>query len=188
MASTGSARKAAPHHAVNNQPARPDDDRRSARALDMNAFVPAVLTNLAQKISATASALYRPRFGVGITDWRIMALLASEPWTAPVRICEATGLDKGAVSRSLRDLVEAGLVEIRDVGANRRRLPAALTPKGLAVHDELVEAALAREAQLLREFSPDERATLLQFLGRMQAQVDSLHYDPRGWGLDPSRK
>ena len=48
------------------------DDRRSPRALDMNDFVPAVLTNLSQKLSASASALYRPRFGVGITDWRIM--------------------------------------------------------------------------------------------------------------------
>jgi DNA-binding MarR family transcriptional regulator len=188
MASTGRARRTAPHRAVNNARAGADDDRRSLRALDMNAFVPAVLTNLAQKISATASALYRPRFGVGITDWRIMALLASEPWTAPVRICEATGLDKGAVSRSLRDLVQAGLVEIRDVGANRRRLPAALTPQGLAIHDELVEAALAREAQLLRAFSPDERATLLQFLGRMQAQVDRPRPAAAEQGVESSRK
>ena len=68
-------------------PSTPPDDRRSALAMDMDAFVPAALTNLAQKITASASATYRPRFGVGITDWRIVALLASEPWIARACWC-----------------------------------------------------------------------------------------------------
>jgi DNA-binding MarR family transcriptional regulator len=151
-----------------------DNDRRSARALDMSAFVPAALTFLAQKISTSASAIYRPRYGVGITDWRVMALLAAEPWIAPVRISEATGLDKAAVSRSLRDLAARGLVEIGDRGENRRRLPVALTRKGLTIHDELVKIALAREALLLEGFSPKERTTLQDLLARMQRQVDAL--------------
>ena len=81
---------------------RPDpalpENRRSPHALDLRRFTPAAITNLAQKISATASAEYRPRFGVGVTDWRIMALLGAEPWLAPVQIAEATGLDKAAVA------------------------------------------------------------------------------------------
>ena len=110
-------------------------DRRSARALDMENFVPSAITNLAQRITTSASAAYRPRFGVGITDWRVMAMLAAEPWIAPVKICEATGLDKAAVSRSLRDLGKIGLVEARAGEPNQRRLPYALTPAGLKVHD-----------------------------------------------------
>ena len=69
-------------------PLADEDDRRSPRAIDMEAFIPSALTNLAQKITATASATYRPRFGVGITNWRVIALLASKPWIAPVQICE----------------------------------------------------------------------------------------------------
>ena len=142
--------------------------------MDMDAFIPAALTNLAQKIAATASATYRPRFGVGITDWRIIALLAGEPWIAPVRICEATGLDKAAVSRSLRDLAEAGLVEVRSDEPNRRRLPVALTEKGLAVHDRIVVVALARQERLLKGFSPEERAQLKDFIARMWREVETL--------------
>jgi DNA-binding MarR family transcriptional regulator len=178
MASTRERRAEAPRRArarksEPNEAAR-DSGRRSPRALDLKEFVPAALTFLAQRITATGSALYRPRFGVGITDWRVIALLAAEPWIAPVRISEATGLDKGAVSRSLRDLSEAGLIEIRDEGANRRRLPVALTRKGLAVHDEIVEAALAREAHLMADFSPEERALLQDFLARIQRRVETL--------------
>lgn len=155
------------------------EDRSSARALDMDAFVPALLTNLAQKISASASAEYRPRFGVGITDWRILSLLAGEPWIAPARICDRTGLDKAAVSRSLRVLIADGLVEIRDRSRRRRGMPAALTAKGLALHDELAEAARAREARLLEGFSAVERKALLEFLGRLANAAADMRA-PRG--------
>jgi DNA-binding MarR family transcriptional regulator len=148
-------------------------DRRSPRALDLRTFAPAVITLLAQKISATASALYRPRFGVGVTDWRIMALLAAEPWIAPVDIAEATGLDKAAVSRSLRDLQTAGLIEFSGETSQRRRRPIALTAKGLAVHDQIVEVALARQARLLAEFAPAERAALKDYLDRMLRAIDA---------------
>jgi DNA-binding MarR family transcriptional regulator len=151
-----------------------EDERRSSRALEMNAFEPAMIMALAQKISSSASALYRPRFGVGMTEWRILALLAAEPWIAPVRIAEATGLDKAAVSRSLRELQHKGLAETRESGALRRRRPFALTRQGLAVHDELVEIARERQSRLLRAFSNDERVALAEYLGRLLRAVDEL--------------
>ena len=143
----------------------------------MNAFIPAMLTNLAQKITTSASAAYRPQFGVGITEWRIMALLAAEPWTAPVRVCEATGLDKAAVSRSLRELVEAGLAESLEDGASQRRLPFALTAEGLAVHDRIVAFARERQERMLKEFTPAERAQFAAFVARMQREVDAIAAD-----------
>ena len=145
-------------------------DRRSARALDLRAFLPAALTLLAHKISASASAAYRPRFGVGVTDWRVVAQLAAEPWIAPVRIAEATGLDKAAVSRALRNLVATGLVEAR-TEPSRRRGVLALTARGLALHDQLVEAAQGRQGQLLRGFSVAEREALQGFVDRMLSAV-----------------
>ncbi|RBP03097.1 DNA-binding MarR family transcriptional regulator [Roseiarcus fermentans] len=151
-----------------------EDDRRSALAIDMDAFIPAALTNLAQKITATASATYRPRFGVGITDWRVIALLAAEPWIAPVQICESTGLDKAAVSRALRDLLAEGLIEARAGDSNRRRVPVALTAKGLAVHDRIVGLALERQERLLEGFSAEERAQLRDFIVRMRRRVETI--------------
>ncbi len=149
-------------------------DRRSARALDLRHFAPAAITLLAHRISATATATYRPRFGVGITDWRIMALLAAEPWIAPVRIAESTGLDKGAVSRALRGLREAGLAEASRQTPLRQRSTFALTAAGLALHDQLVEAARERERCLLEGFSAEERGRLLDFVERMLNAVDKL--------------
>ena len=148
-------------------------DRRSAHALDFAAFLPAAINLLAQRISASASAHYRPKFGVGITDWRIMALLGAEPWIAPVRIAEATGLDKAAVSRSLGQLRDNGLVET-DGEPGRRRNRVALTPRGLALHDELVQLALERERQLLQGITAAERAVLLDLVERMLKSAEAM--------------
>jgi DNA-binding MarR family transcriptional regulator len=166
------------------KPARSGGSRRSKHALDMETFVPAYLTYLAQKISASASALYRPQFGVGITDWRIIALLAVEPWITPGRICDATGLDKGAVSRSVQYLTEAGLVELQDGNGTQRRRPLALTAKGIGVHDRIVKLAAEREEQLLACFSAEERAQLIDFLARMRAQVEAIAKGSGGTGGD----
>jgi len=165
-----SSRKKAP---VKPRSPPPQPDRRSSSALDLRAFTPAAITLLAQKISASASANYRPRFGVGVTDWRIMALLAAEPWIAPVRIAESTGLDKAAVSRSLRDLREAGFVEASDE-TPRRRSVLALTPAGLRLHDDLAAAARERERRLLEGFSAAERAHLQDYVDRMLKAIEDL--------------
>jgi len=150
---------------------KPNDERTSPHALDLDRYIPAYFTFLAGKISASASAIYRPRFGVGITDWRIIAMVASEPWISSGRICAATGLDKAAVSRSVHNLARAKLVDVLPDGDDQRRHIIALTPKGLALHDEIVKLAVAREEELLEDFSQSERRMLLGFLMRLQARV-----------------
>jgi DNA-binding MarR family transcriptional regulator len=150
---------------------RRSDDRRSPHALDLDDYIPAYLTYLAGKISSGASAVYRPKFGIGITDWRIIALLAGEPWIGASRICNATGLDKAAVSRGVRDLAGAGLIDVRPDRSDQRRQIIALTHKGIALHDRIVELAIAREQALLTGFSDRERNALLAFLVRLEKTV-----------------
>ena len=124
MSLRSKARRPGPH--------APDNTRISAHALDLDHYVPAYLTFLAGKISSSASATYRPKFGVGITDWRIMALLATEPWISAGRVCDVIGLDKAAVSRSVREMKKLGIVDVRADEDQYRQL-IALTRKGLSL-------------------------------------------------------
>lgn len=148
-----------------------DASRASTRALDFDCYIPAYLSFLAGKLSTSASALYRPKFGIGITDWRIMALLAAEPWIAAHRICNATGLDKAAVSRCLRGLKKASLIDIDPDRYDQRKQLVALTRKGVALHDRIVDLAVAREEALLEGLSDAERKTLLRLLMHMQEKL-----------------
>jgi DNA-binding MarR family transcriptional regulator len=152
-------------------PEIPDNTRTSTHALDLDKYVPAYLTYLAGKISNSASATYRPKFGVGITDWRIMALLATEPWISAGRVCDVIGLDKAAVSRSVREMKKIGIVDVRWADDDQYRQLIALTRKGLILHDRIVKLSLQREQQLLKNFSAAEQKMLINFLSRMHAQV-----------------
>lgn len=149
--------------------------RSSAHAIDFGSYIPAYLTYLAGKLSSGASAIYRPRFGVGITDWRIMALLAAEPWIGASQICNATGLDKAAVSRCVRSLQGLGLVDIAADRQDQRKQLIALTANGVALHDRIVELAVAREQALLSGLSSADRESLLRLLIHLQRRLPAAN-------------
>lgn len=147
------------------------DARSSPNALDLENYVPAFLTWIANKLSSSASLIYRRRFGIGIVEWRIMALLGVEPWITAGRICEVIGLDKAGVSRSLRFLLDKGLAETRYRDNNNRRQFIALTRAGIELHDRIAVVARAREEQLLTGFSDAERAAAVRLLARMHENL-----------------
>ena len=74
--------------------------------LDLARYVPALITFLANKLSASASGQYRKMFGVGIVEWRVIALLAVEPETTANSVSNVIGLDKALVSRTVKKLKE----------------------------------------------------------------------------------
>ncbi len=147
--------------------------------LDLNRYVPALLTFLANKLATGASSTYRKHFGVGVVEWRVIALLAVEDNITANRICQVIGLDKSAVSRSLQALEASGKISGQVDSKDGRRYAVSLTPEGKALHDRVLKVALERERRLLSDFSPQEIDTLVNLLSRMQGKVGYVNeYEP----------
>src|SRR5712664_3405007 len=144
--STGSRRKAVRASGV-----------KTGQTLDLERYVPAFVTFIANKLSRSATAFYQSRFGVNVTEWRIMSLLAIEPGIPAARICHVIGFDKGPVSRTLSLLQKRGMVTIRTAPDDGRTHSISLTAKGRATHDRVIVAALERERRLLSCLKKDER-------------------------------
>lgn len=142
--------------------------------LDLERYVPALLVFLANKLSGGASALYRRHFGVGTTEWRIMALLAIEPWITPNRVCKVIGFDKAAVSRAAAVLSGKGLVAQRPRQADSRSVELSLTPAGWRLHGRVIGVALERERRLLSVLTPAEVETLIGLLNRLHAGLPGV--------------
>ena len=83
-------------------------DEQAGSGIDLVQYVPSFVTVVANKWARSSSALYLNLFGIGIVDWRLMGLLAVEPWIQASRVDEVVGMDKGAVSRSLQTLEKRG--------------------------------------------------------------------------------
>src|SRR5262245_12190948 len=78
--------------------------------LDTERYVPYFLTFISNKLSTSASALYRRRFKIGVAEWRVMSILASKPNIKANQVAMHLGTDKGAISRSVQRLEALGWI------------------------------------------------------------------------------
>lgn len=133
--------------------------------LDLNRYVPALLVWVSNKVASSASQLYRQKFDLGVTDWRVLAYIELYPWSTGSEVCQLIGLDKAAVSRCLTNLESMGLVKSRPSGL--RKIQYTATEAGEKMYSTVLETALAREEALLTDFSAAERDLLIRFLHRL---------------------
>lgn len=152
--------------------------------LDLERYVPALLTFVANKLSRSATATYQKHFGINVTTWRILSLLAIEPDIPARRICQVIGFDKGPVSRALAAMSSRALVAVRPDPGNRRSHIITLTPHGRAMHDRIIIVALERERRLLDCLDPGEQDLLIRLLVRLHGNLGAL--GPEAGQLDRS--
>ena len=110
--------------------------------LDLEQYTQGLLVWVSNKLSASASALYRRLFDLGVTDWRVLAYIEIYPWSTGAQVCELIGLDKAAVSRSFGMLAERGLLHSRPNGL--RKVEYATTADGQRVYQQVLRVALER--------------------------------------------
>lgn len=142
--------------------------------LDLEQFLPYRLSVLSNRISQDIARLYADRFGLGITEWRLIAVLGRYPGLSAGELAERTAMDKVAVSRAVASLLAAGRL-IRDVhGHDRRRCVLELSDEGYRVYAEVAPAALAYERRLLSNLDANDRAALsrlIDLLGDAEART-----------------
>jgi DNA-binding MarR family transcriptional regulator len=129
------------------------------------------LISIANRLTASASQTYLKTYGVGIMEWRVLAMLAPIEGASANDISHISGVDKSAISRASQSLVKRGLIAGADDPKDNRRTLLSLTDEGRALHDRIIRASAAREQLLLDGFSPSDRAELFQLLGRLAANL-----------------
>jgi DNA-binding MarR family transcriptional regulator len=139
--------------------------------LDLSSHLATRVADLANRLSRAASRYYRKRYGFGVVEWRLIMFIGQVAETRANHICSETALDKGAVSRSLAVLSRMGIVSVKEDGADSRRNNVALTPKGRALHDEMVPIALDRQSELVADLTQSEIETFIDLIERLQAKV-----------------
>lgn len=142
--------------------------------LDLDNYVPGLLLWLSNRISSSASHVYRERFGISVTDWRLLAFFKIYPWATASQACDLMGIDKAAVSRAAAFLLENGWLEARPQGL--RKIEYRLTPDGNKLHNDVIKIALAREDALLKGFSAAEKEALVSMMKRMLDNMDGVRH------------
>lgn len=135
--------------------------------LDLDRFLPYRLSVLSNTVSQAIARGYAQRFDLGVTEWRVIAVLGRYPGLSANEVAERTAMDKVAVSRALARLIAAGRVR-RDVhGGDRRRSVLALSARGLRVYRQIAPLALDCERRLLSVLDAEERTWLERIVERL---------------------
>jgi DNA-binding MarR family transcriptional regulator len=142
--------------------------------VDLQRYVPAYFSWIANKLSGGASQAYLSAFDVGIETWRLLVLLAIEDSLSAQRISRVIGMDKASVSRVFKTMQSRGLITISlDAKDGRLRL-ASITKKGRQLHDQLLGIALERERAFLAALTREETETLIDLLRRLHENLPAV--------------
>jgi DNA-binding MarR family transcriptional regulator len=107
-------------------------------------------------------------YGLRILEWRVLGLVAA---LQPVRfgeVARALLVDKGQLSRLVKQLGERGLVAAEPDGRDQRMVLLSLTAAGWALHARILPVALERNELVVSALSAGETAQLVRLLDKLQ--------------------
>ena len=145
--------------------------RQEHAPIELENFLPYRLSILSNTVSQAIASDYQQRYDLGVTEWRVMAVLARFDGLSAREVAERTAMDKVAVSRALARLVASGRVS-RSIHSNdKRRSVLGLTADGWRIHDDVAPMARARERQVLAKLDAEERVWLERILNKLDGRV-----------------
>lgn len=145
-----------------------------AAVVDLDRYVPALLTWIANKLSRGASQHYLNLFGVGIETWRCLVLLAIEGSITAQRVSRLIGMDKASVSRCFKSMQAQGLINLSLDASDGRMRVATVTTKGRQLHDKILGIALERERAFLSVLDENEHLVLIGLLKRLHENLPTV--------------
>jgi len=144
------------------------------QVIDLERYVPAFLTWIANKLSRGASQHYLNVADIGIETWRCLVLLAVEGSISAQQVSKVIGMDKGSVSRCFKSMQSKGLITLGLDAEDGRVRIATLTKQGRKLHDQILGIALERERVLLSVLSAAEQDTLIELLTRLHENLPAV--------------
>lgn len=131
---------------------------------DIASFLPYLLNRAAEESSAEFAYIYKDRYGLLRTEWRVLFHLGQHGEMTATDIGRISKIHKTKISRAVAALQKRRYLQ-RATNVQDRRIDfLKLTSHGGCVFAELAEIAEAYNAKLLGQFTPEEQTALLKSL------------------------
>ena len=147
------------------------DNHKQPAILKLEQFLPYKLSALSNRISGVIAKAYKNKFGLSITEWRIMAVLGELPGSSADEVSIKTQVEKSLISRSMQKLLKRNLVKRVVDETDRRRQNLTLTESGKDIYNQIVPVSYEYEALLTGCLSRQERNQLDQLLNKLSAHA-----------------
>ncbi|MET1415062.1 MarR family winged helix-turn-helix transcriptional regulator [Roseibium sp. HPY-6] len=146
-----------------------DDGERPV--LELNRFLPYQLNHLAETVSRSFSKIYAEKYGIGIPEWRVIAMLGERGAMTARDISVATSMHKTKVSRAVAALENRDFVIRVKNPEDMREQTLRLTATGTSVYEDLIPKALAYSNELQSALTSEQRLLLNDVFERLHEAV-----------------
>jgi 3-hydroxy-9,10-secoandrosta-1,3,5(10)-triene-9,17-dione monooxygenase reductase component len=136
---------------------------RRAPPLASNSFARNYLAYLLARASFIVSNEFHARLGdwdLSVPEWRVLACLMDVEGLSVGELAAMALMKQPRLTKVLDRMERDGLLQRRATSGDRRRVTLHLTAKGRARVQPVLLAAKAHEAEVLKQFSDEERATI----------------------------
>jgi len=148
----------------------------ASSVFELEHFLPYRLSLLTNTVSDGIARSYRDKYEISVTQWRILAVLGRYPGLTASEIVERTAMDKVAISRAVKNLVDKSLLQRKTDPVDRRRMRLYSTPgRGKRMLSEIIPLARQYEARLLNALSNEEQQAISRAIQKLQIQARSLN-------------
>ena len=130
-------------------------------------FLPFLLNRAAEDSSLEFQKLYKGRYGMLRTEWRVLFHLGMYNRMTARDISQRAKIHKTKISRAVAKLAERRWVSRSRDEADRRAEHLELTAAGRGVYDDLREQARAYDQKLTKGFSAGDVALLRRMLRQL---------------------
>ena len=152
--------------------------KKDSDPFDLQAFFPYQVRVFYREVSQSIADIYVKKHGLTVYEWRVMAVLGNHQPLSASEVVQHSSLDKVQISRAIKGLMKAGLLERRVDDTDKRRVNLCLTQHGNAVFRELVPLVRQREREILSNLSADEEAMLKKLMARVRENASACLNNP----------
>jgi DNA-binding MarR family transcriptional regulator len=146
----------------------------AADALKLERFLPYRLVVAATLASRALARIYGHHFGIGIPEWRVMAMLGQFERLTARDVGELSHMHKTKVSRAVSELVARGLVLKTPNRDDRREAFLSLSPPGRRIYDQIAPLALSFEKRLTDDIPAQEMQAFTRVLSTLTERARVL--------------
>lgn len=122
-----------------------------------------------------------------LAEARVLYEIATRPGAKASELARDLGMDAGYLSRILKSLESAGLLQRRPSGHDKRVSELTLTRAGDAAFAPLDAASNRQAGEFLHGLSPAARAKLVRAMGEIESLLGGERANLRTWQLRPHR-
>lgn len=124
---------------------------------------------------------HRRVFGMSEAEWRIIREVGLYAPLSLNRLAELTLQDRGQLSRTVKGLVERGLLT-RERRPGGPTVDICMAPAGHDLHDRMVERALVRDQRLMQDIVVEDEAALRRIIEVMITHAEQMLEEERTLG------